>query len=65
MAYIYNLYYIYKSILIYFNKYENIIYIEMNQQYNSIKKLIIYNVLHNMLRIKKYVDQYLSPYYTS
>jgi len=39
--------------------------IKMNQQYNSMILLIIYNVLLDMLSIKIYLDQYLSQYYTS
>jgi len=41
------------------------IYIKMNQQYNSIISLIIYNVLLDMLQIKIYLNQYTSKYYIS
>jgi hypothetical protein len=63
--------YIYKfniyinQFLSYLNKYEDIICIKMNQQYNSIILLIIYNVLLDMLQLTIYFDQYLSQSYTS
>jgi hypothetical protein len=41
--------YIYINFHIILNKYENIICIEMNQQYHSIISLFIYNVLFDML----------------
>jgi len=37
----------------------------MNQQYNSIIQLIIYNVLLDMLQIAIYLYQYLNQYYRS
>jgi hypothetical protein len=44
---------------------KKIICIEMNQKYNSIISLIIYNVTLDVLQITTYLDQYLSQYYTS
>jgi hypothetical protein len=47
------------------NKYEDIICIKMNQNYNFIILLIKYILLFNMLKTKIYLDQYLCQYYTS
>jgi hypothetical protein len=44
---------------------KKIICIKMNQQYNSIISLIIYNVQFDVLQIIVYLNQYLSQYHAS